>query len=193
MERLRAVVHGTVLMLIIGWLMTLGKDIFVAAVLGAVIVYVIVGLAQALGRLPLLGPKLPQRLRYVFSMVLIGLAFTMLVYLIIANKERAVALAPQYQESLLAAIQGVAVYFGIEQEPHKWIPTIDAFALRWEHDREAFAVMTHDIFERLAAGGLPMTEIARNRRYVIVEKPAASTTTPAAASTITPATDGAPH
>jgi 4-amino-4-deoxy-L-arabinose transferase-like glycosyltransferase len=87
--------------------------------------------------------------------------------------------------------------FGIEQEPHKWIPTIDAFALRWEHDREAFAVMTHDIFERLAAAGLPMTEIARNRRYVIVEKPAASTTTPAAASTTTPATtsatDGAPH
>jgi hypothetical protein len=32
--------------------------------------------------------------------------------------------------------------------------------------------MTHDIFERLAAAGLPMTEIARNRRYVIVEKPA---------------------
>jgi hypothetical protein len=36
--------------------------------------------------------------------------------------------------------------------------------------------MTHDIFERLAAAGLPMTEIARNRRYVIVEKPAASAT-----------------
>jgi len=117
MERLRAAVFGTVLMLIIGWLLYIGKDIFVPAVLGAVIVYVIVGLAQALGRLPLLGPWLPQRLRYVFSMALIGLAFTMLIYLMMANKERALALAPQYQESLLAAIQGIAVQFGFEQEP----------------------------------------------------------------------------
>jgi hypothetical protein len=62
--------------------------------------------------------------------------------------------------------------FGIEQEPHKWIRTIDEFVLRWRHDREAFAIMTHDVFERLAAAGLPMSEIARNRRYVIVEKPA---------------------
>ncbi len=131
MERLRAVVHGTVLMLIIGWLLTIGKDIFVPAVLGAVIVYVIVGLAHALGRLPLFGPMLPQRLRYVFSMVLIGLAFTMLVYLIMANRERAVALAPQYQESLLAAIQGMAVYFGIEQEP-------------------TWATLRQDLFERIS-------------------------------------------
>ena len=83
--------------------------------------------------------------------------------------------------------------FGINQEPQKWIPTIDEFALRWHQDREAMAAMTIDVFDNLAAAGLPMTEIARNRRYVIVEKPAASTTTPAAASTITPATDGAPH
>jgi predicted PurR-regulated permease PerM len=117
MERLRAAVYGTVLTLVIGWLLYIGKDIVVPAVLGAVIVYVIVGLAQALGRLPLLGARLPRRLRYLFSMALIGLTFTMLVYLIMANKERAMALAPQYQESLLAAIQTLAVHFGIEQEP----------------------------------------------------------------------------
>jgi len=34
-----------------------------------------------------------------------------------SNKERALALAPAYQESLLAAIQRVAVYFNIEAEP----------------------------------------------------------------------------
>ncbi len=68
--------------------------------------------------------------------------------------------------------------FGIELEPHKWIPTIDEFVLRWRQDREAFAVMTHDVFERLAATKLPMNEIARNRRYVIVEKPVAALTAP---------------
>jgi AI-2 transport protein TqsA len=117
MERLRALVYGTVLLVIVGWLLYIGKAIFVPAVLGAVIVYVIVGLAHALGKLPVLGRKLPLSLRYLFSMATIGLAFLLLAYLITANKERALALAPQYQQSLLAAIQRVAVFFRIETEP----------------------------------------------------------------------------
>ena len=117
MERLRAAVYGTFLLLIIGWVLTIGKSIFVPAVLGAVIVYVIVGLAHVLGRLPLLGPRLPLQLRYLFSMGVIALAFFALAYLIAANKERALLLAPQYQRSLLASIQGVAVFFGFETEP----------------------------------------------------------------------------
>ena len=117
MEKLRAVVHGTVLLLIIGWVLTAGKAIFVPAVLGAVVVYVIVGLAQVLARLPVLGPKLPLQLRYLFSIAVIGLAFFLLAYLMMANKEHAMALAPQYQQSLLAAIQQIAVQFGFETEP----------------------------------------------------------------------------
>jgi predicted PurR-regulated permease PerM len=117
MDRLRALVHGTVLLLIIGWLLYIGKTIFVPAVLGAVIVYVIVGLAHAAGRLPVLGPSLPVQLRYLFAVLLIGLVFFLLFYLVMANKERALALAPQYQQSLLAAIQRVAVFFGFETEP----------------------------------------------------------------------------
>lgn len=117
MEKLRAVVHGTVLMLIIGWLLSAGKTILVPAVLGAVVVYVIVGLAQVLGRVPGIGPSLPLQLRYLFSFAAIGLAFFLLAYLIAANKDRALALAPQYQQSLLASIQQVAVRLGIETEP----------------------------------------------------------------------------
>jgi len=117
MERLRAVVYGTVLMLIIGWVMYIGQAILIPAVFGAVVVYVIVGLAHALGRLPQLGPRLPLQLRYLFSVVCIGLVCFGLAYLIMANKERALALAPQYQQSLLAAIQQLAVRFGFETEP----------------------------------------------------------------------------
>ncbi len=117
MERLRALVHGTVLILIIGWVLYVGQAIIVPAVLGAVIVYVIVGLAQVLARLPRLGPLLPLQLRYLVSVLVIGLVFLLLAYLIMANKERAMALAPQYQQSLLAAIQQIAVYFGFETEP----------------------------------------------------------------------------
>jgi predicted PurR-regulated permease PerM len=117
MDRLRALVYGTVLLITVGWVLHVGKTIFVPAVLGAVIVYVIVGLAQALDRLPVVGPSLPSRLRYLFSIALIGVICVLFAYLVMANKERALALAPQYQQSLLATIQRVAVYFGVETEP----------------------------------------------------------------------------
>jgi predicted PurR-regulated permease PerM len=117
MERLRVAVYSILLILVIGWVLYIGKSIFVPAVLGALIVYVIVGLAHALGRLPAVGARLPLQLRYLFSVVVIGLAFFLLAYLVMANKERALGLAPQVQQSLLAAIQQVAVFFGIETEP----------------------------------------------------------------------------
>jgi predicted PurR-regulated permease PerM len=50
-------------------------------------------------------------------MLAIGLVFFLLAYLVMSNKERALALAPVYQESLLAAIQRAAVFFKIEAEP----------------------------------------------------------------------------
>ncbi|HSN70629.1 MAG TPA: AI-2E family transporter [Steroidobacteraceae bacterium] len=117
MEGLRALAYGAVLLICIGWVLHVGEAIFVPAVLGAVIVYVIVGLAQALGRLPGLGAALPSQLRYVFSIVVIGVICVLFAYLVMANKERALALAPQYQQSLLATIQRAAVYFGVETEP----------------------------------------------------------------------------
>jgi predicted PurR-regulated permease PerM len=117
MDRLRALTFGTVLLLCIGWVLHVGKPIFVPAVFGAVVVYIIVGLADALGRLPGPGSALPSWLRYLVSIAVIGLVGFLFAYLVMANRERALALAPQYQQSLLAAIQGVAVYFGIETEP----------------------------------------------------------------------------
>ncbi|NJD30409.1 MAG: AI-2E family transporter [Gammaproteobacteria bacterium] len=117
MERLRALVYGTVLLICIGWVLHVGKALFVPAVLGAVIVYIIVGLAEALGRLPGLGPALPSRLRYLFSILAIGVTCVLFAYLLMANKDRALALAPQYQQSLLATIQQMAVHFGFETEP----------------------------------------------------------------------------
>ncbi|MBK9244534.1 MAG: AI-2E family transporter [Burkholderiales bacterium] len=117
MDRLRALVYGSALLLIVGWVLYIGQAIFIPAVLGAVIVYVIVGLAHAFDRLPVLGRRLPLQLRYLFSIAVIGLVFFLLVYLVMANRERAIELAPQYQQSLLAAIQRAAVYLGVETEP----------------------------------------------------------------------------
>jgi len=117
MDLLRALVHGLALLLIVGWLLHVGKAILVPVVLGALIVYVVVGLAHAAGRLPGLGSRLPLQMRYLISIAVIGLAFFVFAYLVMANKERAIELAPQYQQSLLAAIQRTATFLGVETEP----------------------------------------------------------------------------
>ena len=112
-----AFVAGAVLALIVGWVLYIGKEVLVPVVFGAVVVYVIVGLTHALQRLPLVGPRLPLQLRYLLSIVVIGFLLLASGYLLIANRDQVIALAPQYQATLLAAAQKVAHLFGIETEP----------------------------------------------------------------------------
>lgn len=116
-NRLQAVVSGAVLAVIIGWVLYVGKDIFVPIVLGILVAYVIVGLARLLGRIPWLGRTLPEQARYTLSVLAIALGLVFVVYLVISNRDSVLALAPNYQESLLAAIQKVAVFFHVETEP----------------------------------------------------------------------------
>jgi predicted PurR-regulated permease PerM len=78
---------------------------------------VIVGVTHALGRAPVVGRVLPLQLRYALSVLIIGFAVLAIGYLVIAHKDSVIARAPQYQETLLAAIQKMAVWFRIETEP----------------------------------------------------------------------------
>ena len=103
--------------MIIGWVLYIGKDVFVPIVFGMLVVYVIVGLTRLLGRIPVLGRILPPRVRYALSVLAIALALVAAAYLVLANRDSVMALAPQYQESLLAAIQKGAVFLRIETEP----------------------------------------------------------------------------
>jgi len=110
-------VYGSALMLITGWLLYIGKDVCVPVFFGLVVVYVIVGLAQVMHGIPLLGRVLPLQARYALSVLVITLLLLAVVGLLVINKDRILALAPQYQQSLLAAIQRLAVFLRIETEP----------------------------------------------------------------------------
>lgn len=61
--------------------------------------------------------------------------------------------------------------FGLDQEPAKWVPSVDEFKRRWDTDADAFALMAPEQHEQFRREGLPMTEIARDTRRVIVRKP----------------------
>jgi len=116
-DRFQSLVSGAVLAVIIGWVLYIGKEVFVPIIFGALVVYVIVGLTRLLGRIPVIGRILPPRLRSVLSVLVIAWGLVAVANLILANKDSVVALAPQYQESLLAVIQRGAVFLHIETEP----------------------------------------------------------------------------
>lgn len=116
-ERFRSFVHGAFLALIIGWLLHIGKDIFIPIIFSVLVGFVIVGLTRILGKVPGIGPHLSIQVRYIVSALVIAVGLVSVVWLLFANVGRAVALAPQYQDSLLNSIQGIAVSLGLEAEP----------------------------------------------------------------------------
>ena len=58
--------------------------------------------------------------------------------------------------------------FGTQQEPDKWIPDLDTFADVWQHGGPAVAVMSPETWRDLSQRHLPMVEIARDWRRVVV-------------------------
>ena len=61
--------------------------------------------------------------------------------------------------------------FGVNQEPNLWLPTLDAFISRWKEDQNAYAIMVPEQYVALQTLNLPMQEVDRDSRRVIVKHP----------------------
>ena len=61
--------------------------------------------------------------------------------------------------------------FGAKQEPEKWVPTVAEFISIWNQDPQAIAIMNPAQFEELKSLGLPMEELGRDSRRVVVRHP----------------------
>ena len=64
--------------------------------------------------------------------------------------------------------------FGVNQEPELWMPTLDAFIIRWKEDQTAYALMVPEQYDALKAQNFPMQEVDRDSRRVIVKHPDAT-------------------
>ena len=58
--------------------------------------------------------------------------------------------------------------FGVRQEPDKWLPTLEQFRERWLHGPRALALMRPDVYDQLRQQGLPMVDVGRDARRVVV-------------------------
>jgi predicted PurR-regulated permease PerM len=130
-DPLQAWVYAGVLVLITGWVLHLGRAVFVPATLGALLVYVILGLTRLSGRLPVVGPRLPASMRALVAIVLAFAAVALVVSTALANLDRLAARWPEYQARLLASIQAFAERLGAHDAP-TW-DTLRAVAIERGH------------------------------------------------------------
>jgi len=61
--------------------------------------------------------------------------------------------------------------FGVNQQPELWLPTLDAFIECWKEDQTAYALMVPEQYVELQKINLPMQEVGRDSRRVIVKHP----------------------
>jgi 4-amino-4-deoxy-L-arabinose transferase-like glycosyltransferase len=59
---------------------------------------------------------------------------------------------------------------GIAAEPGKYVGSVEEFLGRWREDREAFAIMTPGLYEKLRGEGLPGHVLAGDVRWIIVAR-----------------------
>ena len=58
--------------------------------------------------------------------------------------------------------------FGTQQEPQKWLPTMDAFVREWSSGRRAVAIMGDDTYDLLRSQNLTMFPLAQDAKRVVV-------------------------
>ncbi|MTH78408.1 AI-2E family transporter [Paracoccus aestuariivivens] len=107
---------GVGLALMIGWVLVIGRVIIQPVVMSVIVAYVVLGLAELIGRVPGLG-GIPASLRYTAAVIVSFGAMALIVWLIVQNVTQVAALVPGYQDQVLALIQRGAVALGLDDEP----------------------------------------------------------------------------
>lgn len=121
-DRFQALVYGTVFAVFVGWVLYIGRNIFIPIVFSVLVVYVIIGMTRFLARIPKIGPALPMQAHYALSSLIIAGALAIVGWMVMNSINMMIEQAPHYQASMVSMVQRGAILVGIESEP-SW-PTI---------------------------------------------------------------------
>jgi 4-amino-4-deoxy-L-arabinose transferase-like glycosyltransferase len=80
-------------------------------------------------------------------------------------------LPPYINRTLTLVAHTDEMAFGLQQEPQKWIPTVDAWKKIWVKQPYALAVMSPSTYDEFVKEKLPMHLIARDTRRAVVTTP----------------------
>lgn len=113
---LHTLVLSLFLVILIGWLLQVGKNLLLPVFMALISVYVLVALADWLRKVPRLGSA-PAWLRRL--LVLCGFIGVLLLLtgIVISTGEKMIATAPTYQENLKRLLDSVTAWLGMAQSP----------------------------------------------------------------------------
>ncbi len=116
-NRFQNLVYGLAFAIMVGFILRIGKPIFIPIIAGIISVYVLSTMATSVGRVPVIGALIPLWLRHVVALLVFILLGVLLVLLFAANIQQVIALAPQYQATLLGFVGDIAKTLGVDDEP----------------------------------------------------------------------------
>jgi predicted PurR-regulated permease PerM len=94
-DTFRNLVLGVLLAIMIGWVLSVGRGVILPVVASLIVAYIVLGLADRVGRLPVIGPRIPSPVRHVAAVLVIGAALFALMSLILSNVGQVAELAPE--------------------------------------------------------------------------------------------------
>ena len=62
------------------------------------------------------------------------------------------------------------LYDGDGRSTQTWVPTLDAWIAEWSALGRGYAILPPELYRTLSANGVPMRELARDSRRVIVSR-----------------------
>jgi predicted PurR-regulated permease PerM len=113
----RDLVLGLLFAIMVGWVLVEGRGVILPVVASFIVAYIVLGLADIIGRLPGIGARIPEPVRHVAAVLVIALVLFAMLSLFLSNLGQVAARAPALQERLLAIIQAIATYLHFETEP----------------------------------------------------------------------------
>jgi predicted PurR-regulated permease PerM len=109
--------YAVALVVMLGWILYVGRGIIVPFVMALIVVYVVIGLAGLLESIPVVGLRIPRWARNMIAIVVIALVLWQIFALMIIDATQVAAVVPRYESRLLGIIQSITVRLGMEEEP----------------------------------------------------------------------------
>lgn len=112
-DRFQTFVMAVLLIVLLGWLLEVGKGIALPILAAIMWVYIITGAANALGHWPLI-KYLPLFLRRILVFIAFVAGITIFGGVVIVTVEQIIEAAPTYQTNLEQSFRNILEYFGLE-------------------------------------------------------------------------------
>ncbi|MAX72885.1 AI-2E family transporter [Alterinioella nitratireducens] len=113
---LSTLVNAMLMVVLAGYLLKVGQPVLLPILAAVIVVYVLVNLSEALGRLPVIG-RLPAALRRFLVLLAFTAALFALTGVVVGTISEILAQAPRYQANIERLVAQMAEFIGVDDRP----------------------------------------------------------------------------